>query len=169
MNFHYRELIVENDLEWFFCRSDSDIGIKSNWQAMVNVSIYGEATSFNDPNSSFILDSANRKSSIHNILRCVSIKNKDVLYYSFSSIKHNPSVEKVFTKYTGAAYLNTIVPPQQLFELAHRINVNKATDKEKLLVTKILMEAKINYKSAIDTYFNSKCKQLKENNATDTY
>lgn len=148
------ESIAEATLEWFFNDSDHDIGIRSNYMAMVNVAIYGGATNY-DPHDSYIavLDAAHRKSKISNVLNKLTDQQKGTLFYTYGPQKFTAPIQKVFNKYTGATVYNTFLNLKQLSSLVHKIHLGKASPQEKLLLQKIQTQAQSNYYDAINAYY----------------
>lgn len=163
-NWNNKEELVRFDLEWYYCRSDADCNIKSNYMAMVNVAIFGGASGYVDPYNTFILKSTHHKRDLEKTLAYLPYYINKLLYASFADIHFSPLVEKIFTKFTGAAYCsNRLKDNDKLEKLCENLHNGTASAKDKLLISEIRTEATSKYYIAIDQYIEAKIKYKLEN------
>jgi hypothetical protein len=156
-----KERETEFDLVWYWCHSEADCGIKSNYMSMINVACYGASTTFHDPYNSFILKSVDHRHNIEEILYVLPYKLQKILYLTFADIKLFTQIEIIFNKYTGAAHLNSFLIASDLNKLCRNFHVGKTTDKEKALISQIRIESMNNYHEAVDAYIKAKRKYFK--------
>jgi hypothetical protein len=153
-----KEREVEFDLVWYWCHSQADCGIKSNYMSMINVACYGPSTTFQDPFNTFILNSVAHRHKIEEILYLIPFKQQKILYASFADLQFSPQIELIFNKLTGAVYLNSYIPIAELDKICRNFHLGNASDKDKALISSIRMEATTNYFLAIASYLQAKRK-----------
>ena len=151
-----KERLAEHDLEYLFCFAEADCGIKSNYMSMVNVAIYGINSDYRDPYNTFILNSVDRKRKIENIYYSLSQLDQNILYLSFSNVKFPKYIELLYTKYTGAVCLTTQCNSKQLENLCRTFHLVNSSEKDKITIATIRIEATTNYYNAINNYYKTK-------------
>ena len=151
-----KEREAEFDLVWFWCHSHADCGIKSSYMPMVNVAIFGPSLDYHDPFNTFIINSVEHRRKIEDVLHLVSFKHQKILFASFADLKFSPQINLIFTKYTGAIYLNSYLRTQEVDTICRKFHLGIATEKEKRLISQIRVEAVKNYHAAVDAYIKAK-------------
>lgn len=148
------EMITKAELEWYFCSSDADCGIKSNWQAMVSASCFG-STSFHDPMTSFMLEKVSERRKIEKIFNQLSDRHQDILFASFSERIFNSYIFKIFRNLTGTVYC--LKNTEEVETICRKSLAREISTADMIKLSHIRIEATKEYQSAIFKY----C-QLKE-------
>lgn len=144
--------IVEEELIWLFNFAEADCGIKSNYNSMVNVSMFGASTSFQDPHNSFILKSVAKKRKIENTFYSLPKKYQKILFSYYAGLTFNVLVKKIYDKLAGPVYVNSYMNMNDLEKLLQKFVIGKATEKEKTLISEIRIEAQNNLYDAVKFY-----------------
>ena len=153
LTFNQMEAVAEHDLVWFYNHAQADMGIKSNWQAMVSASCFGGSTGFHDSTNSFILNSVGHYRELDKIIKTLSKESQEVLFASFGDVPLSAHVLKLLRKHAGAAYCASVLSdPNVLNNLCERIAKGKSTNEDRLLISKIRIEAVKLYQEAITSY-----------------
>lgn len=147
-----------SELEWFWNYSEADCGISSNFNAMVNVALYGAPTHYDDHYDNKVLKAVSLNRKIQTALNSLSKISYKVLYVSFSSEQLNPYVVKMFQQYAGVSYL---IHGLDIEMLATRFYTNQCAAREKILVTEIRNEAREKYNKALNQYIKIRSKNEK--------
>ena len=153
LNFTQMENQTEHDLVWYFNHAEADMGIKSNWSAMVSASHFGGSTNYYDHTNSFILNSVSHYRELEKIFRSLSKENQLILFASFADVPIKESVLKIFKKFSGTAYY---LASKELEELCDKMRTNKLSQDDKVKLSKIRIEATNKYSDAIKSYIENK-------------
>lgn len=157
LTFNSMENLAEHDLVWFFNHSQADMGIKSNWSAMVFAACFGGSTSsYHDSTNSFVLNSVGHFRTLEKIYKVLSSFTQDILFASFADIHIGEDVNKVFKKYAGAACCASIVTPKELEAICFRSLRGQDTKADKLVLSKVRMQATKAYQESINAYIHCK-------------
>jgi hypothetical protein len=157
LTFSNMENLAETDLVWFFNHSQADMGVKSNWVAMVSAACFGgSTTSYHDHTSSFILNSVGQFRTLEKVYKVLSSTTQDILFASFADIHIGENINKVFKKHAGAACCNSTITPETLEDICQRSLKGQATKEDKLIISKIRMQATKDYQESINAYIHCK-------------
>jgi hypothetical protein len=160
MTISNKERLTKAELSWFFNFSDADCGIKSNFQTMVNLALFGIPTTFNDPYNSFILTSIARKRQIEKYYYSIHIDYRVALRATYDDIRLPVYIVSIFNKLAGiACFISDI---DKLEKICGNIKLGIATDKEKLLISEIRINAVRLFNDAIDAYVGVHNGKLRE-------
>jgi hypothetical protein len=157
--YYDHEQITKDDITWYYCFASADMGIKSNYMSMINVSLFGGCSDFHDPYNNFILESTTKFRTISKTLSKLSDNINSHLYYSFCDIHYNALVEVIFGKYTGSALFICKREDIDIVGICERIPLGQSTQKDKNILTKVRIAATLNYNNAITEYYKSKPKE----------
>lgn len=153
MLFIKKRRIVENELNWYFNQSSADIGIKSNWQAMVNVSCFGGSTTYQDPYNSFILKSVEKLRKIDKRFYATSINTQRALFLYFADQNFLfPHITRIYQELGPLTRLSDQF--NNLDKICQRFLLGTASDKDKISITNARIEARTNLFSAVNEYYN---------------
>lgn len=156
MNYRNKYQIAKEDLEWLFNFSEADSGIKSNWQAMINVSCFGASSDFQDPYNTFSLNCARRSAELQSILRQLPSQSQEILFATFGPAIFPRHIQKMFAQLSGAAFISANLTQAKFDALCSRIQSNTATPKDKVQITEIRINANTIHTQAIDQYISAR-------------
>lgn len=156
LTFNNMENLTEHDLVWFFNHAQSDMGIKSNWSAMVSASMFGGAHDFHDSTNSFILNSVGHYRELEKVYKAMDRLNQEILYATFADVHISAYVQRIFKKLSGTAYCSHLTTPEGLEEACQRISTGKATGADRTLISKIRIDAQRKYQDCITSFTHTK-------------
>lgn len=168
MTYFHLEKEVEFDLEWLFCRSMADIGIKSNWCAMVSVSQFGSSTNFIDNMNTFTLNCVERQNQLSKIYYKLSESTQDILYASFADIYYSPHIEIIFKKLSGTACFLSNKTPDQFIKLCQAVRLGLATKDEKKFISELRTKTQNTYQDALQEYIHEKKRYFHQRKSNGT-
>jgi hypothetical protein len=151
MNFDQIKKVVENDLTWFFCFSMADVGIKSNWEAMCSVALFGPTTTLNDHMSSSVMQAVDRRREIEKKFFKLSIEDQSILYAMYSDFRIHPYIQKIFQDLAPIVYLSRY-EPEFIDKICGDIISSKATPKEQIIMTDLRINCRNKFIKAIKSY-----------------
>lgn len=151
-----KEQIAREDLEWLFNSAESDMGIKSNYMSMVNVSLFGGSCDFQDPYNTFILNSTHKFRDFQKILSKLSDLINNNLFYTFGPEKWPAHTEKIFGKLTGIALYTAYRENIKLDIICQKIHSSQAKQSDKDIVSRIRISSQTYYNNSINSYINEK-------------
>lgn len=155
LTFNQMEVLAEQDLIWFFNHAQADMGIKSNWQAMVQASCFGGSTGFQDHHNSFILNSVGHYREVEKVYKAIPREYQEILYATFADVPINAHVQRIFKKHSGAAYCS-IVEPEDLEKICEKISKSSANSSDKLAISKVRIDCLKKYNEAITEFVKTK-------------
>jgi hypothetical protein len=163
MNFLKLEALATYDLDWYYNVSDSDIGIRSNWQATVNAATLG-SPGWSDPYDNATLVAVDRKREIQGILGTLPPLQEKVLRASFSAERlAPPQLVAFFRSRALLALALSKVSPGQLVSQCARFQRGTATADERVSLALLKSKAEATYRQAIIDYSNARIQYLRNN------
>lgn len=157
LEFNQMETITETDFVWFFNHSAADMGIKSNWTAMVSASCFGGSEGFRDSTNSFILNSVAHYRDLEKVFKALPVESQEILFATYADVPIKKQVQKIFKKHSGAAYCS-FLSVKELEELCLKFIETKASQADKSLISKIRIDALSNYSKSVEQYVELKFK-----------
>lgn len=148
MSFDQMEALAEHDLEWLFNNAESDCGIKSNWNSMVNAAFFG-GSSYIDHTNLHQLNSISYARDISKVYYSLSDNSQKILYATFGNINIEPLILRYYKKYSGAALSN--IESQELYLLLKKTN-KKQTTADKYILSQIRINSIKSYNESITSY-----------------
>ena len=150
-------------LQWMFCRSDCEIGIRSNWGAMVSASCFKNqpGKQYEDPYTTGALMAVRRRRPLERAFFRVSSEMQSVLYAACSfSRRVHPYAERFLGAQAPIAYL--LIHPDELERLLMRIDHGTASGHEKLKMTELRKECESLYMQALAAFQGELTKEKRE-------
>lgn len=148
--FNLNNQTAEKELIWFFCHSDGDCGIKSNYNSMVNLALYGPSMDYHDPFDTRTLKYVALRRKIEDTMSKLPKSTYKILYMSFADLKFDNYVVNLFKNLSGVVYL---IEGFDIERLALRFALNQnITHKDKLHLSELRIEARQKYNLSLNQY-----------------
>ncbi len=138
---NYRDIeYFKAELVWLYNYADSDCGIKSNWNAMVQAAC-SPGSSYSDPYNSFIMRAVDKRRDIEKALWSLPVQFQNSLCSVYGSNHLPHPITAVLGELGGPAICSQLLPLEPLEKLCNRKLLGKATPKDLLAISEIRMAA----------------------------
>jgi hypothetical protein len=150
---------TREELKWYYCNSDAEVGYKSSWQACVNAACFGHIGGA-DPYTDKMLKAISAKRRIDEIMRLIPTLSQYVLFSMFGPTFYSAEVEAEYKKLAGPACC--IIHHDELTALCKQKQNGTLKSADKALMVYVRIRAEKERDLALELYGAAK-KQLKDN------
>lgn len=141
----------EDMLEWYFLLAESEMGMQSNYAAMIAASLTPPNRSqYQDPYTEAILQATKKQRPIEKAFNKLSKLHQKALYVVLSHVRLHPYVPKILGAKAGIAYL--LLPPDDLEKLATKAITMKLDQSDRLKLSEIRNKIRTIYAQAIQEF-----------------